>query len=56
MLNQVDAQQDLTRAQNDLTAALVAHNIARLEFWRDMGILYIKDDGQWEEVNDGSLS
>lgn len=56
VLNQVDAQQDLTRAQNDLTAALVAHNIARLEFWRDMGILYIKDNGQWEEVNDGSLS
>jgi len=56
VLNQVDAQQDFTRAQNDLTAALVAHNIARLEFWRDMGILYIKEDGQWEEVNDGSLS
>lgn len=56
VLNQVDAQQDLTRAQNDLTAALVAHNIARLEFWRDMGILYIKENGQWEEINDGSLS
>lgn len=56
VLNQVDAQQDLTSAQNDLTAALVAHNIARLEFWRDMGILYIKENGQWEEVNDGSPS
>lgn len=56
VLNQVDAQQDLTRAQNDLTAALVAHNIARLEFWRDMGILYIKDDGQWEEVKDANPS
>jgi len=56
VLNQVDAQEDLTSAQNDLTAALVAHNIARLEFWRDMGILYIKENGQWEEVNDGSLS
>lgn len=56
VLNQVDAQQDLTAAQNDLTAALVAHNIARLEFWRDMGILYIKDNGQWEEVTDGNAS
>jgi outer membrane protein TolC len=56
VLNQVDAQQDLTAAQNDLTAALVAHNIARLEFWRDMGILYIKEDGQWEEVKDGNPS
>lgn len=51
-LNLVDAQNDLTAAQNELTSALVQHTIARLEFWRDMGILYIKEDGQWEEVTD----
>lgn len=56
VLNQVDAQNDLTQAQNDLTAALVAHNIARLQFWRDMGILYIKDDGRWEEIKDATPS
>lgn len=50
VLDQVDAQNDLTDAQNSLTAALVAHTIARLEFWRDMGILYIKENGQWEEL------
>jgi len=55
-LNQIDAQNDLTRAQNDLTAALVAHTIARLAFWRDMGILYIKADGQWEEIEDGGTT
>lgn len=45
----VDAQNDLI-AQKDLrTQALVAHTIARLQFWSDMGILYIKDNGQWEE-------
>lgn len=52
VLDQVDAQNDLTDAQNNLTAALVAHTIARLEFWRDMGILYIKENGQWEELED----
>jgi len=48
----VEAQDDLTSARNNLTDALVSHTIARLSFWRDMGILFIKEDGQWEEVND----
>jgi hypothetical protein len=43
----------LTSAQNALTSALIAHTIARLEFWRDMGILYIKENGNWEEIKDG---
>jgi outer membrane protein TolC len=51
--NQVDAQNDLNESMNNLTAALVGHTIARLEFWRDMGILFIKENGQWEEVTDG---
>lgn len=48
----VDAQNDLTAAQNDLTNTLIAHTIARLAFWRDMGILYIKEDGNWEEISE----
>ena len=52
VLDQVDAQNDYISAQNELTDATVRHTIARLEFWRDMGILYIKENGQWEEVND----
>lgn len=51
--NQVDAQNDLNESMNNLTAALVGHTVARLEFWRDMGILFIKENGQWEEVTDG---
>jgi len=51
--DQVDTQNDLAASKNDLTQALVAHTIARLQFWNNMGILYIKDSGQWEEVNDG---
>lgn len=51
-LDQVDAQNDLISARNDLTSALVSHRIAYLEFWRDIGILFIKENGQWEEVAD----
>lgn len=52
VLDQVDAQNNLTESENNLTAALVRHNVARLALWRDMGILYIKPDGQWEEIRD----
>lgn len=51
-LDQVDATINLTESENNLTAALVAHAIAKLTFWRDAGILYIKKNGQWEEVDD----
>lgn len=51
-LDQVDAQNDLINSKNQLTQALVSHTIARLQFWNNMGILYIKDGGQWEEIND----
>ena len=56
VLDQVDAQNNLTDAENNLTAALVRHTIARLAFWRDMGILYIKSDGQWEHIRDDLVS
>ncbi|HYE30856.1 MAG TPA: TolC family protein [Methylomirabilota bacterium] len=46
----VDARLDLINSRNQLTAALVQHTIARLEFWRDLGILHIREDGKWEEV------
>ena len=45
----VDAQNDLVNAQNERTATAVAHTLARLRLWRDMGILYINDDGSWVE-------
>ncbi|TAL04475.1 MAG: TolC family protein [Verrucomicrobia bacterium] len=46
----VDAQNALIDAKNLRTQALVTHTIARLQFWNNMGILYIKDNGQWEET------
>ncbi len=50
--DQVDAQNDLIKYQNELTATLIGHTLARLKFWKDMGLLYIKMDGQWEEVRE----
>jgi len=50
--DQVDAQNDLINSKNQRTQALVTHTIARLQFWNNMGILYIKDNGQWEEIQD----
>lgn len=46
----VDAQTALVSSLNDRTSTMVDHTIARLQFWRDMGILYIKDNGKWEEI------
>ena len=45
----VDSQNDLTAARTELVRSIVDHNIAKLEFWRDVGLLYINDNGQWEE-------
>ncbi len=54
-LDQVDAQNSLIDSKNQRTQALVTHTIARLQFWNNMGILYIKDNGQWEEVQDAKV-
>jgi len=50
--DQVDAQNDFVNSKNQRTQALVAHTIARLQFWNNMGILYIQDRGQWKEIKD----
>ena len=52
ILDQVDAQNALTAAQTALTAALVEHTISLLDLWRDVGILYVKKNGQWKEILD----
>ncbi len=45
----VDSQNDLIAARTELISTIVEHNIAKLEFWRDIGLLYVDDSGQWEE-------
>lgn len=51
--DQVDAQNDLASSSNQRTQALVAHTIARLQFWDNLGILYIKENGQWKDIQNG---
>ena len=46
----LESQDSLVLAQNEVTAALVDYLIARLSFYRDSGILQVKPDGMWEEV------
>jgi len=48
-LDQVDAQNALLSSKDARTQALVAHTIARLQFWDNIGILYVKDNGQWQD-------
>jgi outer membrane protein TolC len=48
--DQVDAQNDLSNSKNQRIQALVTHTIARVQFWDYLGILYIRDNGQWEEA------
>jgi outer membrane protein TolC len=48
--DQVDAQNALIDSKNQLTAALVNHTVARLQLWENVEVLYIKDNGQWEEI------
>ena len=48
--DQVDAQNALIDSKNQRTTALVGHTIARLQLWDNLGILYIKDNGHWEEI------
>lgn len=43
----LDSQDALLQAQNNLTAALVDHAIAKLSFFRDIGILQVRPDGMW---------
>jgi outer membrane protein TolC len=48
-LDQVDAQNALLTSKDQRTQALVAHTIARIQFWENMGILFIRENGQWDE-------
>lgn len=48
----IDAQNALLDARNNLSRALVDHTLAYLRLWLDMGILYVKENGQWEDIGD----
>ena len=44
----LESQGALLEAQNELTDALVAHTIAKLNFFRDIGVLQVRPDGMWD--------
>ncbi|MBN2314785.1 MAG: TolC family protein [Sedimentisphaerales bacterium] len=44
----LESQDALLSAQNDVTAVLVDYAIAKLSFFRDVGILQVRPDGMWE--------
>ena len=43
----VDASEAELGALNDTTAALIDHTVAKLEFFRDIGVLQVNNDGFW---------
>jgi outer membrane protein TolC len=47
----LEAQDALLGAQNNVTATLVNHAIAKLSFFRDVGVLQVRPDGLWEQAN-----
>jgi hypothetical protein len=46
-----NAEASLVEAQIRVTDALVNHTIAKLNFFRDLGLLQVRPDGMWEQVN-----
>ena len=46
----LDSQDALFAAQNDTTSTLVNYMLAKLNFYRDVGILTVKPDGSWESL------
>jgi len=44
----LESEDALVEAQNNVTAALVDHTIAKLSFFRDVGLLQVRPDGMWE--------
>ena len=45
----LDSEDALVQAQNDVLGSLVDHLVAKLSFFRDIGILQVKPDGMWEQ-------
>lgn len=40
----------LLQAQVNVTNALISHTMAKLNFFRDIGLLQVRPDGMWEEI------
>lgn len=49
------AQEDLLQAQNSKTSALVEFTLAKLNFYRDIGLLQVRPDGLWQQPEPKAL-
>jgi outer membrane protein TolC len=47
----LESQDALVNAENAVTGALIDHLNAKLSFYRDVGILQVKPDGMWAQMN-----
>jgi outer membrane protein TolC len=45
----LESEDALVQAQNDVLGALVDNMIAKMSFFRDIGILQVRPDGMWEQ-------
>jgi len=45
------SESSLVQAQISMTNALVSHTIAKLNFFRDIGLLQVRPDGMWEQAS-----
>ena len=43
----LESRQALVSGQNQLIADLASHFIARLNFFRNLGLLFVDDEGRW---------
>jgi outer membrane protein TolC len=50
----LESQDALLAAQNSVTAVLVDYAIAKLSFFRDVGLLEVRPDGMWEQNDPAS--
>jgi outer membrane protein TolC len=46
----LEAQDALVQAQDDVLSALVDHTVAKMRFFRDIGVMQVKPDGMWEQA------
>jgi len=46
----VESQDRLIVARDLVISTLIDHNLARLQLWTDMGVLFIRKDGSWADV------
>jgi len=46
----VESQDRLITARDLVISTIIDHNLTRLQLWTDMGVLFIRKDGRWEDV------